>query len=73
MARRRYAKIWWMVEDITDLAKEYEVEVTKDVARQLLESNEKRLEETTIAAGWTVIQEALAKLPHSTQFRRTPD
>ena len=71
MARRKYAKVWWMVQDISERAKENEIKVTKEFARELLESNEKRLQETMIAAGWEVIEDALAGLPPSAEFRKT--
>ena len=51
-----------MVQDILDEAKENEVELTKNEARQFLVSVEKRLEDTMIAAGWTVIQDAFSEL-----------
>jgi hypothetical protein len=61
MARQKHARVWWTVEDITERAREYEVELTTQAARHLLELNEKRLEETMIAAGWTVIEDALSR------------
>jgi hypothetical protein len=62
MARRRYAKVWWMVGDVSERAKESGVELTREGARQLLESSEQRLEEAMIVAGWTVIEDALSGL-----------
>ena len=70
MARRKYARVSWMVEDLADLAKEHDVELTDDDARQLLQSKEKRLEESMIAAGWTVLDLALSDLRRS---REVPD
>jgi len=64
MARRAYAEVWWTVQDILDAAKENEVELTKNEARQLLTSVEKGLEGSMIAAGWTVIENALSELEH---------
>jgi hypothetical protein len=59
MTRRRYASVWWMVQDVADGAKENKIELTKDEALQFLTGIEKRLEESMIAAGWTVIENAL--------------
>lgn len=61
MRRQIYAKVWWTVEDISEEARENEINLTTDEARQLLESLERRLEEAMIPAGWTVIQNALSE------------
>jgi len=65
MPRRTYAKVWWMVRDISERAKENKIKLRKDAARKLLQASETRLEETMIAAGWTVIEDALSKLSGS--------
>lgn len=59
MARRTYAKVYWMVKDVSDEAEENEIKLTKEEARRLLTSIEKRLTETMVVAGWAVIQDAL--------------
>jgi hypothetical protein len=61
MTRQVYAKVWWSVDDVSEEARENDINLTKDEAHQLLESIEKRLEETMIGAGWTVIQDALSE------------
>ncbi len=62
MARRTYAKVWWMAQDISDEGMENEIELTKNEAHQFLASIEKRLTEAMIAAGWTVIQDGFSEL-----------
>jgi hypothetical protein len=54
-----------MVQDILDRADELEVEMSKDAARRLLESIEKRLAEAMTEAGWMVIEDAIVTLPTS--------
>jgi hypothetical protein len=83
MRPRKYAEVSWIVQDISDKAKEDEIELTKNEARSLLASIEARLEDVMISAGWSVIQNALTEFqlsrrpqpltqPRSTEFGRLP-
>jgi hypothetical protein len=72
MARRKYALVWWTVDDLSDEVAQNEIEMTDKEAHEFLSSIEKRLEEAMIATGWTVIQDALSELERSRESQATP-
>ncbi len=59
MEDRNYAKIEWAIDDVVENAKELEIQITKDTARKVLATKERRIMDAMVVAGWQVIEDAL--------------
>lgn len=61
MAKRKYAVVCWLPEDVVENAREMGTETTDAEAAQLLEAEEMRIIDAMVAAGWSAIESALTK------------
>lgn len=61
MRERKYATVFWTVEDILERADENEVRMTRDEAARLLGFIEERIVEKMTISGWLAVEDALAE------------
>ncbi len=65
MEKNEYAKAWWTVDDVTELADDLGLKVSADHAKEILRREENRIMDAMSVAGWDVIQSALLNGEHS--------
>ncbi len=61
MAKRKYAVVAWLPEDVIENAKETGTGMTEAEAARLLDAEEMRIIDAMVAAGWSAIENALGK------------
>ncbi|PYV24166.1 MAG: hypothetical protein DMG27_13640 [Acidobacteria bacterium] len=59
MAKRKFAIVWWSLDDVLEKAEELGVRITREEARRILQSNEERIAEAMTRAGWIPLEDAI--------------
>lgn len=62
MARRKFAAVWWVVDDVMEYAEQYDHRISRKEALEMLESRESDIIDAMVSAGWQVIDGAIINI-----------